>query len=297
MLKIIDGLFFCISFMLIFTKIPKEIQMSFFAGNMGDKLAIYPILIGMLYTIYCHNKYKNIFINFNKIKKYIFIYVCVIISSMILGFYNYPYYELIANGPIEQIDKLPIVLGFFYDVGLSINEDKLMFCWMFIRFVKNSLLEIIYTFFVSYMIYCWYYNRWKKGVSILIKAILMSLSIIFLYNIIEIWYLSGNDIAKNLLVQITPFFHIIAVDHNWWPPLLWNGQMRSIFAEPSNFGIYGAFCIPFLWYTLLNAKKNKIGYIVLIIFFSFSMFLTKARTATALFGEELILLTIFLIYI
>lgn len=62
-IKVRDGLFFCICFTLIFNNIPKILQMNFLGGSvLGGKLVFYPIFLGIIYTIYCHVKYKNIFV-------------------------------------------------------------------------------------------------------------------------------------------------------------------------------------------------------------------------------------------
>lgn len=50
--KIINFLFFFISFFLIFNNIPKIIQMNFLGGPVQSKLVFYPLFTGFIYTIY-----------------------------------------------------------------------------------------------------------------------------------------------------------------------------------------------------------------------------------------------------
>ena len=51
--KVVDILFFLISLFLIFNNIPKIIQMNFIGGGiLGNKLVLYPLIIGLIYTIY-----------------------------------------------------------------------------------------------------------------------------------------------------------------------------------------------------------------------------------------------------
>ena len=94
-----------------------------------------------------------------------------------------------------------------------------------------------------------------------------------------------------ILETINPLIHSIKDDGKWWPPLLWPGQLRSVFAEPSYFGIYTAFAMPFLWY--LVYKDRKILGSILTLLLTFLLFLTKARTGFMLFLGEIVLLLLF----
>ena len=47
-------------------------------------------------------------------------YVAVLFISLIHGLYIYPYYDLIFNGPANQIEKLPIVLAFLHSVRVRL---------------------------------------------------------------------------------------------------------------------------------------------------------------------------------
>lgn len=296
--KICNILFFCICFCLIFYNIPKFLQLNFLAGPVASKLIFYPLIVGIIYTAYCQYKYKNVFINFDKFKKYITVFIGINLLSLIIGLIMYPYYDLILNGPVKQIEKLPKVLEWLHKFNIDIEQQFLVMIWMIVRTIKTLFLDVIYTFLGAYMIYCWYYDNWKIACNILLKAIICSIIIIFIYSFIELFYLLGNEWATNILINITPFFHTIEVDHAWWPPLLWKGQLRSIFAEPSYFGMYAAFAMPFLWYKFIVSRdKYKIVYSFIIVFFTFLLFLTKARTAVALFSGELCILLLYMVYL
>ena len=292
--KVMDILFFFISFFLIFNHIPKVIQMNFLGGPVGNKLVFYPLFIGFIYTIYCQYKYQNVFVHFDKFIKFIAAYLVITFISLIIGLYNYPYYDLVINGPVTQIEKLPKVMAFLDGFGINIDQEVLIAFWMIARAVKGLLFEVIYTFGGAYMIYCWYHDNWDVAFRILLKGILISLIVVFIYSFVEIFYLAGNVTAKDILVKITPYFHEInnpASSRGDWPPILWYAfQLRSIFAEPSYFGIFAGYSIPFLW-CIINKKQKKMFYCILFIILSFFLFLTKSRTATALlFGEMLLLL-------
>lgn len=297
--KVINILFFLISFSLIFNNIPKVLQMNFVGGGiLGNKLVFYPLVIGFAYTIYCQYKYKNILVNFDKFIKLIAVYFGVTFISLIIGLYNYPYYDLIINAPIIQIEKLPKIMAVLNDLGICVDQKILIAVWMVARVVKGLVLDIVYTFGGAYMIYCWYHENWKDGFKILIKSVLLSSIIIFAYSFIEIFYLAGNESAKNILSFITPFIHVVNTNHGWWPPLLWKNQVRSVFVEPSFFSIWATFALPFIWYKVFTEKQFTIKYIIVmaLVLFNTLIFLTNARTGVALFCGEFVCLLIYLLF-
>lgn len=293
---IVNKIFFLLCFSLAFNNIPKILQMNMLGSVVGDKLVFYPLIAGLLYTIYCQIKYHNVFIDVKKFCIFLCVYLSINTLSVIHGAYIYPYYDLILNGPTDQIAKLPYVLHGLQWLGFSIEYKALLSIWLIIRIIKNIILESIYTFGGAYMIYCWYHRDWRQGFAILVKATMAVLCVISVYSVVEVWYLAGSPIAAHILTFITPFFHMIVTDHGWWPPLLWKGQLRSIFAEPSYLGTFAAFSLPFIWYKLLDSQKIAKKYVVLLVWFCFCLFLTKARTGVVLFICDCILLTIWLVY-
>lgn len=287
--NIFNTIFFFVSFFLIFNNTPKIIQMNFFGGPVGNKLVFYPVIIGFVYTIYCQYKYKNILVNFDKFLKFISIYLTINFISLIVGLYNYPYYDLVINAPVTQIEKLPKVMLFLNNLAIHIDQKILITFWMVTRVVKGLLFDTFYTLGGAYMIYCWYYNDWQKGLNVFIKGILAGLIVVLGYGFIEIFYLAGNDVAKNILSTLNPYIHVIKVDHNWWPPLLWEKQARSVFSEPSHIGNYLAFVLPVLWCLIINIRAyyelnlNKNILLCLAFIFSIIIFLAQARTASTMF--------------
>lgn len=128
---------------------------------------------------------------------------------------------------------------------------------MVINIIRRFILEVIYSFGGAYLFYCWYKNDYKRGIDIIVKGILASTFIICFYCIIELMYLSHINEATKILETINPYIHEIKKDGRWWPPLLWKNQLRSVFAEPSHFGIYVAFSLPFYGIKLLLNGKVK----------------------------------------
>lgn len=287
-LPIKNCIFFIIVSSLIFNNIPKPIQMNFIGGPVGNKLVFYPLLIGFIYTAYCQCKYKNVLVNFKPFVKYLSLYLGVVLLSLILGLFNYPYWNDVLAGPVNQIEKIPMVLEFFKSHGLEVDVKILTSLWIIVRQLKGVLLEAFWCFGGAYMIYCWYRNDWKQGLYILVSAIFASLTIILAYSFFEISYLMHSKDAADYLGKINPFIHEVKTDGKWWAPLLWKGQLRSVMAEPSYFGIYSSFVMPFLWYKLLKDKSILCG--VLTFVMTFFLFLTKARTGFMLHIGQLFLL-------
>lgn len=294
-----DLIFFFISFMLIFSNIPKTLQINFIGGLVGNKLVFYPLFSGFVYTAYCQWKYRNVIVLSRKLLKFLMLYLSVTLLSLSIGLYYYPYWDLITNGSINQIEKLPKVLAIFQNFGIELDVKAATSFWVIARTFKGLILDTFYTFCGSYMIYCWYKDDWKRGLDVLLKGLYCSLFVVFIYSMIELFYLAGNGNAKAMLELITPYFHIIKTNHGWWPPLLWKGQIRSVFAEPSFFSIWAAFAMPFVWYKVITSKlfKWKAIHGMVLVFLTFLVFMTKARTGVALLCGEVMLLSLYTIYI
>ena len=256
------------------------------------QLVFYPLTLMMIYSMYCQLNKNNIFIDCNLFKRYIIIYFAFMSISLIHGLYIYPYYQDILNGPISQIEKLPKLVSILSSFGIIVNEKELLFIWMGMRVVKSLILETFYAFFGTYIIYSLYAKRPQQCFDIFCRGIFCALFFVFAYSLIELFYLAGNKIATDILIFITPFIHVV-LDTDWYPPLLWKNQLRSVFLEPSFFGNFAAVVLPVLWYKIeVTAKKRYVG---IYIFFVFLLFLTQARTAMAIFGGQLFLFIVILI--
>ncbi len=295
-----DVLFFMMVFSLTFNCIPSSIQMNFLAGPMGSQLIFYPAFVSLCYTFYCQVKKGNILVRFDKFKIFLVGYVTVMLISLVNGLYIYPYYNLILYGPIDQVEKIPKLLAILNECGINVSARELLSFWMMARPIKGLIFEVTYTFGISYIIYCWYHNDWRQAIKILTKGIMASVTICIVYSSIELFYLVGNDTASVILKKINPYIHLIKTRGTWWPPLLWEGQLRSVFAEPSYFGMYTAFCLPFLWGQIFSNKfkfSGSIKSIVLVLAMSFLLFITKARTGFMLHIGEIFILSIVLWFV
>lgn len=285
-------------FGLIFDNIPKILQLSTISGGFSCKFSWYFLVILMILWIY-HIYRGNFIIEKEDLLfiKYIFCLMFIVLLSNILGLVNYPYYNELLSGPSSQIEKLPAVLALLNSHGIHIDEKQLTMVWLGIRSIKGAILSTIYTFGFSFILYQFFKRDWSYYFDLITKVVIASIILLCIYSIIELFYLAGFDFAKYILSYVNPMIHPIAVDHGWWPPLLWERQLRSMFSEPSRMGNYLAFALPFLWGKFLLSDKKHIGLISLITFYTFMIFMTKARTAVAMYWGVLALLFLGILYI
>ena len=257
--KSFNTILFLIVFSLIFNNIPKPVQLNFLGGPVGSELVIYPLIAAFAYTFYCQYKYKNVFVDTKPFLQYILAFISIMLLSTIVGLFNYPYYDLVLNGPVNQIEKLPKVLAFCHAHGVDVDSKLLMQAWIIARQLKSVLMEAFWCFGGAYVIYCWYKDDWQQAVDILIKSLIASFAVLFLYAVVEVAYLGGNLTSRNILAAINPYIHTIVTNHGWWPPLLWKGQLRLVFPEPSHVGNFIAIGLPVIWYKYFNNNEKMWG--------------------------------------
>ena len=278
----------------IFATIPEIIRFNFWGAVFAGKLSLFPLLAGLLLTLYyekCHVFKTSLS---RRIGIYLLIYAVVLFISLIHGLVIYPYYGDVLNGPISQVDKIPVIQAFLQRFGFDVSETTLLSIWMFARPLKGLFMTTFWTFGCSYLIYYWYRKDSSRGLDIMRKGAVVGAIIICAYGVLDVWYLSGSHTAEYILTELNPIVHEIKSNGTWWPPLLWKGQLRSLFAEPSYFGIWCAFAMPWVWYTFCIAERKsvKAGSIILMFVLAFFCFLTKARTANVLIIGEVVLLAL-----
>lgn len=313
-----DVLFLLLIGTLIFAPIPKPISFEVL-GVTGKEFAIYPLGIGMILLLYVWTRSgkRDILINnsinlesqafFLNAKWYLGILSLILALSVISGVLSYPYYEQL----LSSIEYLPARLIHVMEIFHSENISKAgVGLWLIFKGLKNVFFDVFWLFGGSFLIYLWYRNRPTRCFELLLKGIFCSLGIIFLYEFIELPYLMGNQMAARILTTINPYIHQIGQLNNsyigntnaavqayaWWPPLLWKHQVRSVFPEPSFFGMYCAFAVPWLWFVWFQIKKGALlslkglAMAWAMTYLYFLLFATQARTAIILFIGELFLL-------
>lgn len=294
-----DLLFFFIVFFSIFNFIPEKVQIGLLGGAVSSKLVTLPLFLLIFFSLYSQYKYGNIFKNYSIFKRYFFAYLIGLLLSLIMGVYYYPYLYEIISGPLITNTKLSTIIKFFNNHNIFIQQNTLAWYYYVLWDIKEVITLAFWTFGGSYLIYCLFYDDWKKCFELILKGIFSSLVIICIYSVIEIFYLAGNEYAANILTVINPYIHIIESSYGWWPPLLLKGQLRSVFEEPSHFGIWASFAIPFVWYVIFKVKKiGGLAATYFVWFFlSFCLFLSNARTVLAIFLFELFLISFLMLYL
>ena len=264
-----------------FSSIPER----FSIPGLGSNLSIYWLLVGIALLLYEYIKY-----NF-AIEKYWKVFFCVyIVWQLICLAKGLVFYEYNQYLTIEQIPRLKYILEKLALHGIVVSQLIAIKIWLFIRFSKNIILINNIVFVVAFYIYHLYHSDFKRGFRDIRKVILWLALFMGAYSIIEIAWLKGHSIiAKNLLMIINPYIFDPVKLNGWWPPLLWDGQLRSLTTEPSFFGIISIMCLPFLWSFIFN-ENFKYKYLVILGYFAFMIAATNARTAIIITLGELLLL-------
>lgn len=295
--KIIDGLFMLLVFALPFKFIPSALWQTLIGGFFAPDLIIYPLIAGALYTGYSRYKYGNVFLGRKIFGKFLLGYMAAVSVAVVWGLIVYPYAEMIINGPITQSTKLTVVLGVLSQLGISVDEKAALKLLMVYRPLKGILLDTFWTFGGAYMIFCWYHDRPRRMLEILGNVVMVSLVLVALYGAADMAYQSGCRWAEDFLARANPILHSIGEGTDWSPRLFWGMQNRSLFLEPSYFGIYMSFALPLLWWKLYDAAGAcKIAVAGLMILLMTELFLTNARTTMALIlGEAVVLFVLSLL--
>lgn len=288
------GVIFC----LIFDNIPKFLQLDTVSSGFSCKISWY--FLSLLMVLWIYQLCKGNFIISREERLFIYYILSVsfiAIFSNIWGLWIYPYYDELLLGPNNQIEKLPNTLIFLNSHGIRIDEKQLTVLWVGVRSLKSAILDVLYTFGFSFILYHFFRKDWIYYFNLMTKAVIASIAILCVYSFIELFYLADFDFAKRMLSFVNPMIHPIAIDHGWWTPLLWKGQLRSMFSEPSRMGNYLAFAMPFLWGKFLLSSKKSKGIVILITFYTFMIFMTKSRTAVTMYWGILALLFLGVLFI
>ena len=279
-LQYIEKLLFALTIILIpFVALPQRMIIN----TIGGEATNYTVLMLFVVFAYEYIKYKP------RIKRcfivFLVIFTLIRIISLIIGLTIFPYYDLIT---LEQISKLQLLVSKFPILG---SGEQLLPYWLFLKESKNIIFDNLTLFGLPIIMWHLFHNDWKSGFLYLRKAVLILISIFGVYSVVEILWLKLHlTVAQDILCFINPLLYDPKSSHGWWPPLLWGNQLRSVCPEPSFFGIYACFCIPFLWSYLVNNKRMK--YIALYTYFILMLFLTKARTALGIYIGAYALLSI-----
>ena len=145
------------------------------------------------------------------------------------------------------------------DYGIVIQELTAIKCWLFLRFSKNILLLNNIVFLLCFYIWNLYKDDFTSAFNDVRRAVICLVILMGAYSFIELLWLKFNlPFARAFLETVNPFLYDVVTLNGWWPPLLWETQLRSISREPSFFGIISVMCLPFVWSYLFKKEIKKI---------------------------------------
>lgn len=281
--KLRDAIFLCLCISLPFIYLPPEYQyFKFFGGSFSSSLAYYPALFGLLCTAYWSLKNNKKVFN-----KSFLLFSCVycmgILISLIFGLIKYPYYDWLFEMPRDQFNGLSILHHILENNNFYIEYKTLLVPYMLVSFLKNTIIDYLWSFGLAYLVYFWYKDDFKKGFALFFKGVLISAIIIAVYSFLDIGYLLRNETATNLLILLNPYIHSIKIHHGWYPPLLSSGNaLRSVFTEQGFIGNYISYFLPMIYSRLLYVGDFIVHYSIIVFTYGFMVILTKARTAMAI---------------
>ena len=273
-------LLFSIIFLPI-SRLPKRFTLPLLSPDLSEIFAVLGIILLII------EYFRFGFQISKKAKYFILIFTAWQFLCLGIGIILFPYHDLIMWDNESRIFKL---FSAFAAHGVPINKELVPNLWLIYRSIKMILINTNMIFYVAFLVHHLYHNNYQEGFLDFRKAVLAMVLIMGAYSLIELcWLKTNNGFAKNLLSTINPYLYDIRSSHGWYPPLLWNRQLRSITREPSFFGIISVFYLPFLWSYLLEKKYISA---VLIFYFTLMIFATNARTAVVVVVAELFLLTL-----
>lgn len=211
----------------------------------------------------------------------IFIIVFTIwqIICLILGLYAFPYFD--EMNP-NQFSNLQSTINKWNNWGIPLNTIDAENLAFLTKGIKTIIIKSNRLFYIAFYIYHLYKNDFKKGFQDFRFVVLLISIIMGLYSVIELAWLKFNSpSAQAILTFLNSFLLDPGIAYGWWPPLLWPHQLRSIFREPSYFGIASLFILPFLWSYIIE-KKHVVLSGFFITYFTLMIFATNSRTAVIL---------------
>lgn len=259
-------------------------------GNMGSKLSIFPILIGLFFFLYQSIKKRKCYI----LKICITFFCCLLlwqILSIIHGLFIFPEWQEIS---VNQFKKVNFLITHLSDKGVIIDKAIIGHLWWAAKMILSHILEYCVTYgAVLWVISLFYQNR-RNALRAFRHGILISAVICSLYSIIEFLYLFGSYDAMVILAHINPFIYDVKVAHGWWPPLLGGNRVRSVFAEPAYMSLYLTVTIPFLFAQIRIAKAKKWFWKILFAMQLLMMWGTNSKTALGILLAESLAVVVFL---
>ena len=246
--------------------------------NYEEYLSMYPLLlfsiIWMVHTIRAHRIREYI-----PLGVFFIVYFIANMAVTIHGNLIFPYYDIADFAKLEGSERMA-----FQVISTLFPSNPDYINWMISNTLKTCLTTVTRfysSYFIVFSIFLFYRETSFNIIDDIWLGITAILPVLAIYEIFEVAYLVGASWGTTVLKTINPLLYEVENSHGWWPPLLWPGQMRSIFAEPSSFSYWGVLCVPFFLRNIHNQKHFWCS-IIELAFISFTVLGSNSRTGTAL---------------
>lgn len=281
----------CLSLMVFtlpFTLIPNRYRLPVLGGNIPEIFLLLAVIFFLVYIVY--KKHLKVLDD-----KYFILFFVWSLLCLVWGCWKLPYYDNAVNESLRSSRMVLIVSHFI--PGLMDNVI-LLHVKMFLSYFWYMIKGFFFPYAGMFFILSWLFKagKGKEFKKYLYKGIYGLSILMVVYSIPEIiWLWTGNETCAWILSCINKNLYDPVLYNEWWPPLLWKGQLRSLCLEPSYFGIIVSFLLPCI--AVDTYEKRKAWKIALIFCLVFMIFMTKARTATVIyFGESIVIILLSLIY-
>ncbi|MEF2673248.1 MAG: O-antigen ligase family protein [Dialister invisus] len=271
-----------------------NIPVSFRVINTLHSLPLLCCLIGICLVFIENRKNDNLentktSLYGGKYKYFFLLYVGWPIFCILIGSVRYPYFYEINMINVPWMKQLQDVFSFAGKEYIDSICSAILFMY---RDIKEELFPMGAGIALVFHLYK---NNWKRGVKMCIVASTILASFCILYSIPEmIWLWTNNTICELILRTVNVYLYDVPLPPAWHPPLLWNGQLRSLFDEPSSLGIISSFIYPMLFLIPCDRHRYYIGKVILISIFFLMILMTQSRTAVGVLIGEFLLLGLYL---
>lgn len=243
-----------------------------YLGCMTSKLSFFFVILGILFWAADVIKNKKQIYAPNGFWVWLVLFCGVSIVS--IG-YNLQFidYTLLNNNKLNTLLRIfPVLNNIDYE-----TSSKLI---SFLFLSKTTMVNAFFTFGVALWVYNLFYYNYKKGIVLFYRAMVVVFAVFLLYAVLETAYLMNLQWGTDALKIINPYLYPIAENYGWHPPLLWKNQMRLLFVEPSNIGLFLGAVMPLAFMAMLSMNKfcRYFGAFA-IAAYSYFVFMSQARTA------------------
>lgn len=259
-------------------------------GNMGSKLSIFPVLIGLGLFLYQSIKKRKYYIP----KICIAFFMCLFLwqtISFIHGLLIFADWQEISA---DQFKKLTFFIAYLSDKGIFIDAVAVGHLWWAAKLLLSHILDYCVTYGVVLWVISLFYRNREDAFHSFRYGILTSAVFCTIYSIIEILHLFGSYDAMAVLAHINPLIYDVGIAHGWWPPLFFGNRMRSVFAEPAYMALYLTVTIPFLYVQIYRARTKKWFWKILFSMNLFMMWGSNSKTAMGILLAEGLVVLVFL---